>query len=174
MVQLWKMTQEPSESVRAFSARITGKADLCEMMVTCPKQQCNTKASYRDEVVLQVLLQGMSDQDIRARTLIQTAAGKLTKLSEVIEYVAAEETGIMQSKDICHESAEVSGLRRSSYKRGDRVEGRGDNRGDGARGDGIRSRCGHCGEASHGKNSATSSTTSRPYANLRSLSLLPQ
>ena len=59
MVQLWKMTQEPSESVRAFSARITGKADLCEMTVTCPKQQCNTKASYRDEVVLQVLLQGM-------------------------------------------------------------------------------------------------------------------
>ena len=45
-----------------------------------------------DEVVHQVLLLGMNDQNIRARTLAQTAAGKLKKLTEVIEYVAAEET----------------------------------------------------------------------------------
>ena len=58
-------------------------------------------------------LQGMRDQDIRARTLIQTAAGKLSKLSQVVEYIAAEETGIMQSKDICHETVDVSGVMKS-------------------------------------------------------------
>ena len=68
MVQLWKMTQQPAESVRAFAARITGKADLCDLTVICPKDNCNTRAPYRDEVVLQVLLQGMFDQDVRART----------------------------------------------------------------------------------------------------------
>ena len=31
MVHLWKMTQESDERIRAFAARITGKADLCEM-----------------------------------------------------------------------------------------------------------------------------------------------
>ena len=55
----------------------------------------------------------MNDQNIRARTLTQTAAAKLKKLSEVIEYVAAEETGISQSMDICHEGADVSGVRKS-------------------------------------------------------------
>ena len=101
MVHLWRMTQEPSETIRAFAARVTGKADLCEMKVTCPSANCSTKVPYRDEVVMQVLLQGMADKDIRARTLTQTANGKLNKLSEVIEYVAAEEAGILQSQDIC-------------------------------------------------------------------------
>ena len=69
MVHLWRMAQESSETIRAFAARITGKADLCELSVTCPTEQCNTKVPFRDEVVLQVLLQGMSDKDIRARTV---------------------------------------------------------------------------------------------------------
>ena len=93
----------------------------------------------------------MSDQDVRARTLIQTAAGKLKKLTEVIEYVAAEETGIMQSRDICHESADISGIRKSGYKRGDRSDGQ---RGGGQRGDGQRLKFAYCGELSHGKNSS--------------------
>ena len=138
MVHMWKMTQESGEGVRAFAARITGKADLCEMHVTCPATGCATEVPYRDEVVLQVLLQGMADQNIRARTLTQTANGKLTKLSEVIEFVAAEETGIMQSQDICHESAGVGGIRRSSYKRGEGVSDE-------------RRKCGHCGDQYHGQ-----------------------
>ena len=138
MVHMWKMIQEPSEGVRAFVARITGKADLCEMQVKCPTQGCDTKVCYRDEVVLQVLLQGMSDKDLRARTLTQTAQGNLKKLSDVVEYVAAEEAGILQSLNICHESAGIGGIRRSSYKQQDKIR-----------------KCGYCGENSHGdKNTA--------------------
>ena len=76
MVHLWRMAQESGETTRAFAARITGKADLSELSVTCTTEHCNTQVTYRDEVVLQVLLQGMSDKDIRARTLTQTANGK--------------------------------------------------------------------------------------------------
>ena len=61
----------------------------------------------------------MCDQDIRARALIQTAAGKLNNVSEAIEYIAAEEIGIMQSKDICHGTVDVTGIRKSTYKRGE-------------------------------------------------------
>ena len=64
MVHLWKMNLESGESVRAFAARITGKADLCDLTIACTKEGCDTKVPYRDEVVLQVLLQGMNDQDI--------------------------------------------------------------------------------------------------------------
>ena len=36
----------------------------------------------------------------------------------MVEYVAAEEAGILQSQDICHENAGVGGIRNSAYKRG--------------------------------------------------------
>ena len=73
------MAQESSESVRAFAARITGKADLCVMTVTCPcpKLNCNIKASHQDEVVLQVCLQGMSDEDIRGQIWVLTVFQKI-------------------------------------------------------------------------------------------------
>ena len=148
MVHLWKMTQESDERIRAFAARVSGKADLCEMTIDCPNLTCDTKVPYRDEVVLQVLLQGMSDKDIRARTLTQTANGKLKKLSEVIEYVAAEEAGILQSQDICHDNAGIGGLHKSAYKRGDNQSY-------------ARDKCGYCGDKPHGeRNSAKQRETS--------------
>ena len=52
-----------------FCARVTGKADLCKLTVSCTSETCDTKVPYRDEVVLQVVLQGMCDKDVRARTL---------------------------------------------------------------------------------------------------------
>ena len=88
-------------------------------------------------MVLLVLLHGMRDQDIHARTFIQI--GKLTKLSEVVEYIGAEETGIMQSKDICHETIDVSGVRKSTYKKGE-VQPKP-----------PLQRCGYCGLAPRGK-----------------------
>ena len=155
MVHLWKMMQEASESIRAFCARVTGKADLCEMTVSCTSETCDTKVPYRDEVVLQVLLQGMCDKDVRARTLTQTANGKLKKLAEVVEYIAAEEAGIMHSKDICHESVDVSGVRKSAYKRG---EGQQQHQ---------KTKCGYCSEATHGKNTAKERESSCKAWNLK-------
>ena len=92
------------------------------MTVSCTSETCDNKVPYRDQVVLQVVLQGMCDKDVRARTLTQTANRKLNKPAEVVEYTAAEEAGIMHSKDICQESVDDSGVRNSAYKRG---EGRG-------------------------------------------------
>ena len=79
-----------------------------------------------------------------SETLTQTANGKLNKLSEVIEYVSAEEAGILQSQDICHENqaAGIGGLKKSGYKRSESQELS------------LRT-CGYCGDKSHGlKNSA--------------------
>ena len=172
MVHLWKMTQDSDERIRAFAARISGKADLCEMTVDCPSDTCDTRVPYRDEVVLQVLLQGMQDKDIRARTLTQTANGKLKKLSDVVKYVAAEEAGILQSQDICHDSVGINAIRKSAYKRGDnqgynhsdnqgynRSDNQGYNRSDNQAP--IRGKCGYCGDKSHGdKNLARDRETS--------------
>ena len=78
------------------------------MKVKCTKVGCNTEIPYRDKIVLQVVYMGMKDEHIRARVLTQTAAGKLSTLKDIIDYIAAEETSILQSQDICHESSEVT------------------------------------------------------------------
>ena len=88
---LWAMTQSPEESIRAFASRLVGTAELCDLLVTCSKIGCNQKTSYRDEVVLQALLKGMHDPDIRKRVLSRTQNDELKTLATVIDYIAAEE-----------------------------------------------------------------------------------
>ena len=118
MMNMWRMQQEADETIRAFEARITGTADLCDMQVTCTKTGCGTTVPYRDPVVLQVLLKGMHDQDIRARVLTRTTGGELKDLQEVVSYISAEEAGLTQSATILHDQGgHIGGVRRSSYRR---------------------------------------------------------
>ena len=66
---MWAMVQSPEESGRAFASHLAGTAKLCNMFVTCSKEGCTQRTSYRDEVVMQALLNGMNDGDIRTRVL---------------------------------------------------------------------------------------------------------
>ena len=88
---LWAMHQSPEESIRAYASRLVGTAELCELFVTCSKATCNQKTSYRDEVVVQALLRGMHDKDIRTRVLSRTQNDELKGLSAIVDYIAAEE-----------------------------------------------------------------------------------
>ena len=47
-MNMWKMAQQSDESIRAFSARITGTAELCGMNVKC---SCGIENSDRDKAV---------------------------------------------------------------------------------------------------------------------------
>ena len=114
-LNMWKMKQQPEEQIRAFAARITGIADLCGMNVTC---SCANNVSYRDPVVLQVLLHGMKDEDIRVRVLTRTTAGELTELHKVVDYIAAEEASIADGHSLFSDvHGSVAGVRKQSqYK----------------------------------------------------------
>ena len=54
-------------------------------------QDATKKTSYRDEVVLQALLRGMHDKDIRTRVLSRTQNDELKSLAAIVDYIAAEE-----------------------------------------------------------------------------------
>lgn len=82
---LWLMKQSPDESIRAFSSRLVGTAELCDLYVTCARAGCDQKTSYRDEVVLQALLRGMHDVDIRTRVLSRTQNDELSGHSALDE-----------------------------------------------------------------------------------------
>ena len=88
---MWSMIQSPEEQARAFTSRLIGTADLCDLSITCSKTGCTQKTSYRDEVVLQALLKGMHDTDIRTRVLSRMQNNELTRLADVVDNIAAEE-----------------------------------------------------------------------------------
>ena len=62
---LWKTVQQSDERVRAFMARVMSTADMCNMVIDCPNQTCGQRVSYRDHVVMQVIIHGLRDNDIR-------------------------------------------------------------------------------------------------------------
>ena len=65
---LWRMTQQGDEVIRAYVARLTATADMCGMTVACTCG-CNKQVSYRDHVLQQLIINGMYDNDIRLRVL---------------------------------------------------------------------------------------------------------
>ena len=115
LMNLWRMCQEPDESIRAFVARVTSTADMCGMTVSCTAANCEQVISYRDNVVQQIIIHGMRDNDVRIRVLSRNTAGELTTLPKLIDYIAAEEAGINESQNLSNNT--VGGIRSSSYKK---------------------------------------------------------
>ena len=133
LMNLWKMSQQSDEPIRAYSARVTATADMCGMVIKCPNQTCNRDIVYRDHVVHQMIIHGMRDNDIRIRVLSRNTSGELTTLDKLIDYIAAEEAGTAEASDLVSDSSLVGGIRRkSTYHQQKHIH-----------------KCKHCGEASH-------------------------
>ena len=113
---LWKTMQQSDEQIRAFVARAMSTADMCDMEVECPNQACKQQVSYRDHVVMQVIIHGLRDNDIRVRVLSRNTSGELTTFDKLIDYIAAEEAGTAEASDLVSDSNLVGGIRkRSTY-----------------------------------------------------------
>ena len=93
-LRVWHMTQDPEEPIRAFCSRLVGTADLCDLTVECSSSTCTHRTSYSYQVVLQALLKWMHHADIRTRVLSRSQNNELSKLSEIVDYVAAEEASL--------------------------------------------------------------------------------
>ena len=108
---LWRMSQQSDESIRAYVARLTSTADMCGMTVTCV---CNKQVSYRDNVLQQLVIHGMRDNDVRIRVLSRNTNGELNTLSKLVDYIQAEEAGRNESSDLMSEDFHVNGIRKRS------------------------------------------------------------
>ena len=138
-MNMWKMTQMSDETGRAFAARITGTADLCGMTLECTN--CQTKNSYRNQVVLQVLLHGMRDNNIRSKVLSRNTTGDLSGLHRTIDFIEAEEAGYQEASNI-HEHSQLNTIRKSTYKQ--------------IKSEVNKKRCGYCGGQRHGQSNSPS------------------
>ena len=89
--ELLQMKQSGDEPVRTFAARVRGKAETCGF-VTSVRCQCgkDIKADYTEEVILDVILSGLSDIDIRREALSNSdIQGK--PVNQVISFIEGRE-----------------------------------------------------------------------------------
>ena len=142
---MWAMSQGPEETIRAYCSRLVGTAELCDLTVTCSLSTCTQKTSYRDQVVMQALLRGMHDKDIRTRVLSRTQNSELKELSAVVDYIAAEEAS-SASFSALSESSTIAG--QSTYRQQHQNNPRGDQV--------KQDKCGYCGGKHVGDNSPSS------------------
>ena len=143
---MWTMNQSPEESVRAFVSRLIGTAELCDLFVTCARAGCGQKTSFRDHVVMQALLRGMYNTDIRTRVLSRTQNEELQSLSAVVDYIAAEEASSASFSSLTHSNT-LAG-QKSTYKNQSRTQGTTEPL--------PLTKCSHCGNKHPGDNSSDS------------------
>ena len=141
-MNMWKMVQQSDETIRAFAARITGTADLCGMTVTCT---CGVENSFRDKVVMQVLLHGMRENDIRSKVLSRNTTGELLELHQAVDYIEAEEAGLTEASDL-HDHSTVHAIR-SGYKQDKELE--------------KKTKCQYCGGSRHGQHNTPAERQSK-------------
>ena len=94
---LASMRQDSDEPFRTFASQVQGKAETCEFKTNFNKtcSNCNTRVSgevyYTDEVIRDVLLNGIADMDIRREAL--SAEHIQTKpVTDVIAFIESKET----------------------------------------------------------------------------------
>ena len=94
---LASMQQHGDEPFRTFAARVQGKAETCEFKTTYDGtcMHCNNtyngEVYYTDEVIRDVLLNGVADIDIR-REALSTEGIQIKPITEIIAFIETRET----------------------------------------------------------------------------------
>ena len=88
---LMQMRQSSDESFRLFAARVRGKAQTCDFITTtkCTCQQIVT-ANYTEEAIRDVLLAGISSEEIR-REALSTEGLQQKSVNDIIGFVEGRE-----------------------------------------------------------------------------------
>ena len=108
--ELFAMKQDHGETVLAFSSRALGKARNCKLTVRCPH---NADVDYSEDMVKQVVLAGMSDDEIK-RKVLSTAGIDDKSLNDTIAIIEMEE---MASRSMSDHSTTPTQAGSTSYKK---------------------------------------------------------
>ena len=82
------MRQLREEPFCAFVTRVRGKADTCAFAVNCT---CGLKVNYTDHMILDTLLNGIADDEIR-REILGSADVLTRAVNEIVVLVESKET----------------------------------------------------------------------------------
>ena len=117
--ELFTMRQDPDETFRTFSARVQGKAEVCEFKTSFDTScsNCNTVLSghtyYTDEAIRDVLLNGIADIDIR-REALSSDGIQVKPVSQVVAFVESREIARNANSSSSSALSALSAYRRSN------------------------------------------------------------
>ena len=97
-VMLHEAKQTPTESAKAFAARVQGIASSCNFKKKC---SCNpgTNVSFAEETVYRVVLAGLRDRDLQEKCLAAAYMKTVTNLTQLVQFCSAEESSKSSSPD---------------------------------------------------------------------------
>ena len=107
ITELLGMKQGHGESVRAYVARLRGKAQICPFHQECTK--CKDKVIYTDAIVRWVLLAGLASPDI-SREVLGTTDIDNKSLADTITLIKAKERAVRALNSDASQSASVSAV----------------------------------------------------------------
>ena len=88
--ELLNMSQDREEPIRSFHAKVKGKALTCSYKVKCPCDQ-PVEVDYTENVIKDVILNGLSDKDIKKEVLGMQDIDTLS-ISDTINRIETKET----------------------------------------------------------------------------------
>ena len=137
-VTLYNMKQDRDESVRTFGSRIQGQASMCKYQVQCKK--CDENVDFTDSILRDVLIKGISDQEIQSDLLGNSDQD--ISLEDTFKIIETKETGKRTALQLNSENQNSSTYATSSYKKKQRFERKTPSE---------RIICSYCGKSGHGK-----------------------
>ena len=137
--KLHGLKQDNGESIRSFSSRLRGQANICKLIVTCPK--CNfAEVDFSDQLIRDTISRGIYDEDIRIHLL--SDKNQDMSLEETIAYIAAREEGKKSARGLADNSTTSAAT--SRYKSSQKGSY-------GQKSNSNTSKCSYCGKmANHG------------------------
>ena len=117
-LKLGKMIQTPGTGIRTFLASLRGQAALCNYTAQCKEADCAHKFDFSEEIILDNLVRGMSDQEIMADLLGDSKTDRT--LEETINFIAQKEQGKATQNAVGNyvsvKATDISGTRRRTEK----------------------------------------------------------
>lgn len=143
IVEFQRMGQLSEETVNAFSTRLNGHADICDLFVSC--HECQADVSYKDQFIMHQFIRGLRNIGAQGRimeTAAQSEGGQLTMI-QTLKIAEAYEIG-KQSQELVNHGGQLSKL--SQHQR-NKNKTRQNNRQQDK--DKTKPLCSHCGRSDH-------------------------
>ena len=79
IVEFGRMGQNKDETIMAYSTRLNGQADVCDMFVSC--NDCSVDVSYKEDMITYQFLRGLNDTNVQEKIMESAATNEGKKMT---------------------------------------------------------------------------------------------
>ncbi|GFN92186.1 hypothetical protein PoB_001869200 [Plakobranchus ocellatus] len=132
------MQLDRDEPIRAFAARLKGRAGVCSFNIKCSSDTCAASTDYSDVMIQYMLIRCLKEEEIRLSILGESRQDIL--LEDAFCCIEAKESGKRPASHLVEDGSSTVAAT-SSYKRQDKPCS------DGGSNSSLSTTCGECGRS---------------------------